>query len=107
MVFSAAADLPADSEHADARRRSIAISDDALQLSRGLSRTSAYVSSVDVMLNRPAFPFDVADDELSTVAEDTATWVTRFLSMSASLPEAAGFEEHRSAVLEVADQLPE
>lgn len=107
VMFSAAAELPAEGGEAELRSPLIAISDQALELSRDMSRTGAYVSSVEVMLNRPAFPFAVEDADLTSVAEQTATWVTRFLSMSASLPDTPAMPAHREAMIAMADTLPE
>lgn len=107
VMFSAAAELPAEGDEAEMRRSLITVSDQALELSRDMSRTGAYVSSVDVMLNRPAFPFAVEDAELTSIAEQTATWVTRFLSMSASLPDAPAMSAHREAMIVLSDTIPE
>ncbi len=105
-TFTAAAELPADGDQAELRRSLIATSDRSLELSRDMSRVSAYASSVSVMLNRPAFPFEATDTDLARVAEQTATWVSRFLSMSASLPDAPGIADHRAAVAALTDSLP-
>lgn len=105
-TFTAAAELPAEGEQAALRRGLIETSDQALELSRDLSRISAYASSVSVMLNRPAFPFEATDTDLAMVAEQAATWINRFLSMSASLPDAPGMSEHREAIDAMSTMLP-
>ena len=98
-LFSTAASLPTSPEFADQRSATVAASDDAIGLAREVSKSTAYVSSVQVMLNRPDFPYVVSGQDLVEVGEMTATWVTRFISMSTSLPEVEAFADHRSEML--------
>ncbi len=105
-LFAIGADLPATSDWGDLRTDTVAASDRAIAYARLISRTTSYISTVDVMFNRPDYPVTVNDTDLGEVAEMTATWVTRFIATSSSLPEIGGLEDHRLSVLAMAEYLP-
>lgn len=105
-LFSDAANLPTSNEFAAQRASTVALSDDAIELARDISKTTAYVAALQVMANRPDYPHSTSDTELAPVAEMTATWVTRFISMSTSLPEVSVFDSHLDQVVALADSLP-
>jgi hypothetical protein len=105
-LFSHGAELPADDEWSQLRAETVSLSDRSIATARLLSRTTAYVATVEVMLNRPDYPLSVNDEELGDVAEMTATWVSRFIATSSSLPSVNALDDHRGAIVDLADRLP-
>jgi hypothetical protein len=72
-----------------------------------LSRTTSYVSTVEVMFNRPAYPLTADDTEIGDVAEMTAVWVSRFIATSTSLPDVNALESHHVEIDTLAASLPD
>jgi hypothetical protein len=106
-LFSQGAQLPPAEEWAQLRSETVSVSDRSIATARLLSRTTAYVATVDVMFNRPDYPLTVSDTDLGEVAEMTATWVSRFMATSSSLPNVNALEAHHTAIVDLASRLPD
>ena len=106
-LFSEASELPATEDASPIRAETVSLSDRSIATARLLSRTTAYSATIDVMFNRPDYPLEVTDVELGDVAEMTATWVSRFIATSSSLPSVNALEAHRNAIVELAGRMPD
>lgn len=106
-LFVHGAELPPIEDWAALRSSTVSISDRSIAVARSVSRTTSYIATINVMLNRPAYPLEVDDAEIGPTAEMTATWVTRFLSTSSSLPSVPDLAEHHEQVVALAGDLPE
>lgn len=106
-LFSQGASLPPADEWSQLRSETVSVSDRSIATARLLSRTTAYVATIEVMINRPNYPLTVNDADLGEVAEMTATWVSRFIATSSSLPSINALEPHRSGIVDLAGRLPQ
>jgi len=106
-LFGHASNLPTTDEWADLRSTTVSLSDRSIATARLLSRTTSYVATIDVMLNRPDYPLAAGDTAIGDVAEMTAVWVSRFIATSSSLPEINALDDHRQEIGALAARLPE